>query len=203
MDANKSVLEYLAMSSEEALETFRISRLDRASRLRAKIAELYEQSVQAQMEACIAEWALDRRRSGDPSPRLKNASSAAEPPISDLSRDARVSAAHQLAATRGSSQLGQLALRLENSGRAEEQLAIDRPLEVTADTEPDSGDGSVPLAIPGKRSPGRPRLLAFPGREATAAEISPERRCQLAPPRAHHREGESTDAISSIARCSH
>jgi hypothetical protein len=82
MSANKSVLEYLSTSSQEALEAFRISRLDRVSRLRAKIAELYEQWVQAQVDACAAEWMLDRRGAGDPTPRprISTRADATSPP---------------------------------------------------------------------------------------------------------------------------
>ena len=64
MSASLSSFEYLGSSSDQSLEAFELSRLNRAANCRKQIVEIYESLVEAEVEACIARCILDRRREG-------------------------------------------------------------------------------------------------------------------------------------------
>lgn len=161
MSANKSVLEYLSTSSQEALEAFRISRLDRVSRLRAKIAELYEQWVQAQVDACAAEWMLDRRGAGDPTPRprISTRADATSPP--EARTDARAPSLRRLAASRENRLPGQLTLTFEVDPSSE--LELTRANGGIAFARDPGESGALPAReLLGTAARDRPTLLMFP-----------------------------------------
>lgn len=66
-------LNYLLMSTQNSLESFELSRLNQASNLRKELRQVCEEWVRAEVEAQIARWILECRRSetrGSPSELL-------------------------------------------------------------------------------------------------------------------------------------
>lgn len=55
-------LEHLVMSSNTSLESFELSRLNAVANLRKEIRQIVDDWVQAEIEARIARWVLERRR---------------------------------------------------------------------------------------------------------------------------------------------
>ena len=72
MSENPLPLEYLVTSSQSAVESFELSRLNRVSNLRKEIRQVVDEWIAAEAEARIARWILDCRRaqieSADPLP---------------------------------------------------------------------------------------------------------------------------------------
>ena len=57
-------LEYLITSSQTSLESFELSRLNAVANLRKEIRQVVDDWVEAEIEARIARWVLERRRAG-------------------------------------------------------------------------------------------------------------------------------------------
>lgn len=57
-----SPLEYLVTSSEAALETFELSRLNRSANLRKELRDVVEEWIEAEIQSRLARWILDCRR---------------------------------------------------------------------------------------------------------------------------------------------
>jgi hypothetical protein len=55
-------VEYLLRCSNPSLEGFELSRLNRIANLRKELADLYEEWIQAEVEARLARWILNTRR---------------------------------------------------------------------------------------------------------------------------------------------
>src|SRR5713226_8316138 len=55
-------LEYLITTSNTSLESFELSRLNAVANLRKEIRQIVDDWVQAEIEARIARWVLERRR---------------------------------------------------------------------------------------------------------------------------------------------
>jgi hypothetical protein len=62
MNENQPPLEYLVTSSQTAVESFELSRLNRVSNLRKEIRQIVDEWIAAETEARIARWILDCRR---------------------------------------------------------------------------------------------------------------------------------------------
>jgi hypothetical protein len=62
MNENQPPLEYLVTSSQTAVESFELSRLNRVSNLRKEIRQIVDEWIAAESEARIARWILDCRR---------------------------------------------------------------------------------------------------------------------------------------------
>jgi len=60
-------LEYLITSSQAGLESFEHSRLWRCGNLRKELRDLFEECIEAEMQARIARWILECRRNQDAS----------------------------------------------------------------------------------------------------------------------------------------
>lgn len=201
MPENKSVLEYLSTSSQEALEAFRISRLDRASRLRAKITEMYESWVQAEVEACIASWILERRTSAEPMPRRKISNRAGAIAPDGPQPGARALPVRRLAAAVEDRLRGQLTLKLEDSSTPEPKTAVD---DGKADDrlEPYGGGTSAKRRSRNERADMRPTLLMFPAGPAAASETSCAKKPSALSYLVRDRALCATESILRTARCS-
>ncbi len=57
-----SPLEYLLTSSEAALETFELSRLNKSANLRKELRDVVEEWIEAEIQSRLARWILDCRR---------------------------------------------------------------------------------------------------------------------------------------------
>jgi hypothetical protein len=57
-----SPLEYLVTSSEDALETFELSRLNRSANLRKELRDVVEEWIEAEIQSRLARWILECRR---------------------------------------------------------------------------------------------------------------------------------------------
>lgn len=55
-------LDYLVSSSQSALESFELARLNAVSNLRKELRQLVDEWVEAEIEARMARWVLERRR---------------------------------------------------------------------------------------------------------------------------------------------
>jgi hypothetical protein len=84
MSENPLPLEYLVTSSQSAVESFELSRLNRVSNLRKEIRQIVDEWIAAEAEARIARWILDcrRARTDDAAPLRSSATDAlpATPP---------------------------------------------------------------------------------------------------------------------------
>ena len=58
-----SPLEYLVTSSEAALETFELARLNKSANLRKELRDVVEEWIEAEIQSRLARWILDCRRS--------------------------------------------------------------------------------------------------------------------------------------------
>lgn len=65
MSESKPVFEYLKSCSQPSLESFELSRLNRARNLRREMRELVEEWIEAEVQARLARWVLERRRARD------------------------------------------------------------------------------------------------------------------------------------------
>jgi hypothetical protein len=57
-----SPLEYLLTSSEAALETFELARLNKSANLRKELRDVVEEWIEAEIQSRLARWILDGRR---------------------------------------------------------------------------------------------------------------------------------------------
>jgi hypothetical protein len=57
-----SPLEYLVTSSEAALETFELGRLNKSANLRKELRDVVEEWIEAEIQSRLARWILDSRR---------------------------------------------------------------------------------------------------------------------------------------------
>src|ERR1700683_3138351 len=57
-----SPLEYLLTSSEAALETFELARLNKSANLRKELRDVVEEWIEAEIQSRLARWILDCRR---------------------------------------------------------------------------------------------------------------------------------------------
>jgi|HubBroStandDraft_6_1064221.scaffolds.fasta_scaffold737992_1 hypothetical protein len=57
-----SPLEYLLTSSEAALETFELARLNKSANLRKELRDVVEEWIEAEIQSRLARWILDSRR---------------------------------------------------------------------------------------------------------------------------------------------
>ncbi len=65
MSESKPVFEYLKSCSQPSLESFELSRLNRARNLRREMRELVEEWIEAEVQARLARWVLEHRRARD------------------------------------------------------------------------------------------------------------------------------------------
>lgn len=81
--SDRPPLEYLAVSSEEALSSFELSRLSHASNLRKRARHVLEQVIQAEAEARFAGWLVQCRKddTGFPAYASEHSPHPALPPI--------------------------------------------------------------------------------------------------------------------------
>ncbi len=56
------LLEYLVTSSEAALETFELARLNKSANLRKELRDVVEEWIEAEIQSRLARWILDCRR---------------------------------------------------------------------------------------------------------------------------------------------
>jgi hypothetical protein len=68
MSDTQPPLEYLVESSQASLESFELSRLNRASNLRKELCQVADEWVQAEVSFRLARWILDRKRAETFSP---------------------------------------------------------------------------------------------------------------------------------------
>jgi hypothetical protein len=66
-DAIDRPLEYLFTSSEASIESFHLSRLNTVANLRKELNELFEEWVEAEVQARLAQWLLARKNPRDAS----------------------------------------------------------------------------------------------------------------------------------------
>jgi len=62
MDSASPVFEYLVTCSEPAVESYELSRLNRAANLRKAVSQLIDEWIQCEVEAQLARWRRDARR---------------------------------------------------------------------------------------------------------------------------------------------
>ena len=62
MSDTQPPLEYLVDCSQASLESFELSRSDRASNLRKELCQVADEWVQAEVSFRLARWILDRKR---------------------------------------------------------------------------------------------------------------------------------------------
>jgi hypothetical protein len=62
-DAIEGPFEYLLTSSSASIESFRLSRLNAVANLRKELHELFEEWVEAEVQARLAQWLLARKNS--------------------------------------------------------------------------------------------------------------------------------------------
>ena len=60
-DAIDRPLEYLATSSDASIESFHLSRLNAVANLRKELREIFEEWVEAEVQARLAQWLLARK----------------------------------------------------------------------------------------------------------------------------------------------
>src|SRR5579862_8806736 len=60
-DAIDRPLEYLFTSSEASIESFHLSRLNTVANLRKELLEVFEEWVEAEVQARLAQWLLARK----------------------------------------------------------------------------------------------------------------------------------------------
>jgi hypothetical protein len=65
MSESKTPFDYLAGCSKPGLESFELSRLSQAARLRKEMREIVEEWIEAEVQARLARWLLERRRNQD------------------------------------------------------------------------------------------------------------------------------------------
>src|SRR6202050_1585373 len=73
-----SPLEYLLTSSEAALETFELARLNKSANLRKELRDVVEEWIEAEIQSRLARWILDSRRTraGRPDANLSGPSAS-------------------------------------------------------------------------------------------------------------------------------
>ena len=64
--AIRPTVAYLFSCSKESLESFELSRLNRAANLRKELRQITEEWIQAEVESRLARWILEQRRSESP-----------------------------------------------------------------------------------------------------------------------------------------
>lgn len=62
----RPTVEYLFSCSKESLESFELSRLNRAANLRKELRQVTDEWIQAEAEWRLARWVLEKRRSESP-----------------------------------------------------------------------------------------------------------------------------------------
>src|ERR1700752_2509969 len=62
-DAIDRPLEYLVTSSDASIESFRLTRLNAVANLRKELHEIFEEWVEAEVQARLAQWLLARKNS--------------------------------------------------------------------------------------------------------------------------------------------
>jgi hypothetical protein len=60
-DAIDRPLEYLCTSSEASIESFHLTRLNRVANLRKELHEIFEEWVETEVQARMAQWLLARK----------------------------------------------------------------------------------------------------------------------------------------------
>ncbi|HEY4742028.1 MAG TPA: hypothetical protein VIH76_15635 [Candidatus Acidoferrales bacterium] len=58
----KVPLHFIGTCSQTSLQSYELARLDAAARLRRKLQEVTDEWIEAEIEARLARWALERRR---------------------------------------------------------------------------------------------------------------------------------------------
>jgi hypothetical protein len=71
MSGTRTALEYLVACSEMSLEAFQISRMNQAANLRRQVRLLVDQWIEAEMDAGISRWMLERQRGRMPLSRSR------------------------------------------------------------------------------------------------------------------------------------
>src|SRR6202040_860290 len=66
-DAIDRPLEYLFTSSDASIESFHLSRLNTVANLRKELNEIFEEWVEAEVQARLAQWLLARKNPQDAS----------------------------------------------------------------------------------------------------------------------------------------
>ena len=66
MQSLSSALDYMAVCSEAGLESFELSRLNRAAMLRKEIRDVIEEWIECEVEARVARWKIEANRAGMP-----------------------------------------------------------------------------------------------------------------------------------------
>ena len=67
----RPALEYLLACSDMSLESFRISRMNQAANLRKQVRALVDEWVEAEIDAGVSRWMLERRRTDAAFPALE------------------------------------------------------------------------------------------------------------------------------------
>jgi hypothetical protein len=79
-DAIDRPLEYLFTSSEASIESFHLSRLNTVANLRKELNEIFEEWVEAEVQARLAQWLLARKNPRDASSASSLANDSEERP---------------------------------------------------------------------------------------------------------------------------
>jgi hypothetical protein len=95
-DAMSGPLEYLFTSSEASVESFHLTRLNRVANLRKELHEIFEEWVEAEVQARLAQWILARK---NPERAAAGDSSLARVTTIEPSDSATIAAAIGLATT--------------------------------------------------------------------------------------------------------
>lgn len=65
MSESRTPFDYLAGCSKPGLESFELSRLNQVANLRKELREVVEEWIEAEVQARLARWILERRRGRD------------------------------------------------------------------------------------------------------------------------------------------
>lgn len=65
MSESKPVFDYLQSCSQPSLESFELSRLSQVAKLRKELREVVEEWIEAEVQARLARWLLERQRARD------------------------------------------------------------------------------------------------------------------------------------------
>jgi len=89
MGSARPPFEYLISSSQASLESYELSRLNAVANLRKELRQIVDEWVEAEIEARMARWILDRRRlessePASPLPMLPHADTATRPSVEAL-----------------------------------------------------------------------------------------------------------------------
>lgn len=137
--------DYLSTCSESAIESYELSRLNRAANLRKELRQLVDEWIDCEVEARLARWTLESRRNGD----RAELTPPEELPVAELPR--------------------QLALPLNRSARGAERNAIPR-----RSASQRGLSLRIPFAPDDKSpAPSRPRAAVRSSNTNDSAQVSP------------------------------